>query len=165
MIAADAGLQVETVSLPQRVGMIAQFVQPNWFSQDVTGTLDGHVVSIKATGFWKRNYAVHMYGLEAGAITAHNWGTLRITMLNPQGAPVELEFVRKSLWGQGHVLRIGKDHALLELKPRMNWKTFSLDHLVTLRGTGIAPEQLNLVLALCGFTALLIRKRQAAAAA
>jgi hypothetical protein len=143
---------------------IAQFIQPHWFRQDVSGTVDGHMVSIKPVGAWKRNFAVHVDGRDAGAITPHPWGTLRITLLNLQGAPVELEFARKSFWGQGYVLRAGKHHVLLELRPRMNWKTFSLDHLLTIRGTGIAPEQLNLVIALSGFAALLIRKRQAAAA-
>jgi hypothetical protein len=140
-------------------------VQPRWYSQEVTGTVDGQVVSIKPTGFWRTTFAVEVDGRGSGTIATRTWGAMCITLMNPQGAPVGLEFVRKSFWGQGHVLRIGKDHELLELKPRMNWRTFSQEHLVTLRGTGIAPAQLNLVLALCGFTALLIRKRQAAAAA
>ncbi len=145
--------------------IVAQFVQPHWYRQNVSGTLGGQVVEIVPQGTWERNFSVQLDGRAAGVITTRPWGGLRISLYREGGHPVELEFARKGFWRTAHVLRIGKDHVLLELRPRMNWKAFTLDQLVTLRGAGLAPEQLPLALALSGFCAQLIRKRHAAAAA
>jgi hypothetical protein len=145
--------------------VLAQFVQPHWFRQAMEGTLGGQAVSIVPQGTWKRNFSVQVDGRPAGAITTRPWGGLRLSLLKADGSPVELEFARKGTWSTAHVLRIGKDHVLLELKPRFNWKTFSLDHHVSVQGTGLTPEQLPLALALSGFCARLVRQRQAAAAA
>jgi hypothetical protein len=143
---------------------LAGFVQPHWFRQEMTGTVDGHFVTITPTGFWKREFRIRIDGHDAGSVVTRPWGALRITLIQAGGTPVEMEFVRSGFWKNAHVLRIGGDHVLLEFQPRVNWKTFSLDHLVTVKGPGLSPEQVPLALALSGFCLRLVRQRQAAAA-
>lgn len=143
---------------------LAQFVQPNWFRQDVNGAVNGRQVEILPTGFWKREFRIRIDGRDAGIVVTRPWGALRITLTQAGGTPVELVFARSGFWKNAHVLRIDGDHVLLELLPRVNWKTFALDHLVSVRGIGLSPEQLPMALALSGFCLRLIRQRHAAAA-
>ena len=143
---------------------LSQFVQPKWFRQDVNGPVNGQRVEVLATGFWKQKSVVRIDGHEAGSVVTRPWGALRITLFQAGGTPVEMEFARSGFWKNAHVLRIGGDHVLFELRPRINWKTFTLDHLVSVKGIGLSPEQLPLALALSGFCLRLIRQRHAAAA-
>jgi hypothetical protein len=144
---------------------LAQLLQPKLFSQDMEGTVAGTSVRLVSEGFWRMHYRIEVDGVPVGKIRTGGWGVFKITLQRTTQAPIELEFTHAGPWWKRYHLRVDKNLPLVELDPRFRWATFSQDYVVTLIGQGIAPEQLPLLLALCGFCARLKRARSHAASA
>jgi len=129
------------------------------------GTISGSAVRIASEGFWRMRYGVFLNGVRVGTISTVAWGQLRWALSLTEQPLVELRFTTVGPWHRHYQLQVTKDHPLLTIVPKFHWATFSATHTVEVVGTGIAAEQMPLMLALAGFSANLKRARAHAAGA
>lgn len=133
--------------------VLAEMRQPKLFAQNMEGTVEGRAVQLIAEGFWRMRYAVLVDATRIGTVRTTGWGRL-VWKLAFHGAPVEIEFAQE-LWRHRYQVRLAKDLPLLDVKPVFRWSSFNTDYEVTVTGSGIAPDQMALMLALVGFSARL----------
>lgn len=145
--------------------VLAELRQPSIWSKDMEGSAGGFQLRLASEGFWRARYGVFVEGERAGTIATGAWGALKVSLIMKDAAPVDLQFARAGFFKAGYQLRAAKDLPLLELKPVFRWSTFRTDFDVEVKGSGIAPEQQPLLLALSGFCARLLRSRAQSAAA
>ena len=138
--------------------VLATIQQPRYFSHDMEGNAGEQALRIAKEGFWRMSYSVFLEGTQIGRIKTTAWSQLQWLLTFRGKPPVDLQFV-SAAWKHRYYLRLAKDLPLLEVAPRFRWSSFTTAYAVNVVGSGIAPEQMPVMLALAGFSAQLKRAR------